>query len=1007
MKQFISCTLLLFLYLVTPALAISPATATPPSLPLSNFPTYAFLTPNAPDQDSENRIRNRLADYFRNYTNKDYESNEPIYLTNVTVDVSQRTVVLFTNDAFAMQPFTQEMVNRIKQDVIRLLPQPYNTYKITILAGGAPIDELVPQIFSDTETKGRTWATIDYKGNPWVTPVSRPVDITNGLKGRHIALWASHGYYYDNEKAMWKWQRPQLYCTTEDLFTQSFVVPFLIPMLENAGAIVYTPRERDWQREEVIVDNDTNLSDGSYRETTGIYGWQPGGSGFAHRQDLYFDHENPFTAGTYRMTDAQSGKRQNSQIVWQPRLPRDGKYAVYVSYASLPNSVSDAEYTVIHRGIATKFRVNQQMGGGTWVYLGTFDFAEGSSLENCVMLSNQSNYRGVVTADAVRFGGGMGNIARGDSEHPFVRSGYPRFLEGSRYFTQWAGMPYEVYGTKAGTNDYAEDINARSLAVNKIARGSVFLPGDSGLCVPIELSLAIHSDAGFQRDGSLVGTLGIYTTGKYTEGEYEGLLCEGLFPSLRSRLMSRDLCDMVMTQVENDLQKVCGEWTRRPMYDRNYSETRLPEIPSMILETMSHQNFADMLRGHDPTFKMSLSRAIYKGVLNYTASVHEIQNTVTQPLPVSHFSAILNAKGDSVELSWRPVTDPTDEKAMPDSYIVYISEGDKGYDNGQVTYTNRLCLPVKRGKLTRFMVRAANVGGISLPSEELCVYSARHEQYRLLIVNAFDRLAGPQPIDDENLRGFDFNIDPGVVYQYSPSYCGRQQYFYKDGFNSTGATELGCSGNDLANVIIAGNTFNFPTQHAKDFLFGDTTLSISSCSHLALEQGIPTQRYHALDLIFGAQRADGYSMNTRNTFSSLLCRVLSAYGEKGGSMLVSGAYIGEDIGLEFAERVLHLTPIGSYALNDASCQLTGLNTTFSIYCEPNEERYSIRRLSKFMPTVDAFCPVTDYQKQNTLAAAYQGTTNRTLTYGFPLECIREPEIRRAVMKASLAFILNK
>ena len=29
-------------------------------------------------------------------------------------------------------------------------------------------------------------------------------------------------------------------------------------MLENAGAIVYTPRERDWQRNEVIVDNDTH-----------------------------------------------------------------------------------------------------------------------------------------------------------------------------------------------------------------------------------------------------------------------------------------------------------------------------------------------------------------------------------------------------------------------------------------------------------------------------------------------------------------------------------------------------------------------------------------------------------------------------------------------------------------------------------------------------------------------------------------------------------------------------
>lgn len=37
------------------------------------------------------------------------------------------------------------------------------------------------------------------------------------------------------------------------------IIPYLIPMLENAGANVFTPRERDTQKQEVIVDNDGNL----------------------------------------------------------------------------------------------------------------------------------------------------------------------------------------------------------------------------------------------------------------------------------------------------------------------------------------------------------------------------------------------------------------------------------------------------------------------------------------------------------------------------------------------------------------------------------------------------------------------------------------------------------------------------------------------------------------------------------------------------------------------------
>ena len=971
-------------------------------------------------QPSVNKtIQNRLAPYFQNYTNTAFCSNDPIRLTDVEVDSQGRTIVLRANAGFAEQPFTRETVTRIRRDVTRLMPPPYNTYRIQILANGTPIEELIPLAWSDTIPEKRQWGSLEYKGNPWVSPMSLPYDITQGLWGRHFSVWPSHGSFYDTNKGVWKWQRPRLYCTTEDIFTQSFVIPFLIPMLENAGANIFVPRERDWQRHEVIVDNDINTPDGLYQETNGLLEWQEGSTGFSRLQDIYFDGENPFTAGTYRFADAQARKRQTSQIVWQPNLPQNGRYAVYVSYATLPTSVSDAEYTVRHQGIATKFRVNQQMGGGTWVYLGTFDFAAGSSTDNCVILTNQSNYRGVVTADAVRFGGGMGNIARGDSLHVPLRSEMPRYLEGSRYYAQWAGMPYELYKNKEGVNDYAEDINSRSLMTNRLARGSAYLPGDSGLCVPIELSLAIHSDAGFRQDTSHIGTLGIYTSGINTTGEFtDSLLIQGLMPSLRSRLMSRDLCDMVMTQVDTDIRTALGTWNRRQIYDRNYSETRMPQVPGMILETLSHQNFADLLRGHDPSFKMLLSRAIYKGLLQYTSAVHQCGTLVTQPLPVRDFSAIVSEKGDSVCLSWSPQYDVNDPSASPTGYIVYCSEGERGFDNGRRFYTSQITLPIRRGTLTRYKVRALNEGGVSMESEELCAYSSHQNRHSLLIVNGFTRLAGPQPIDNDSLRGFDFDQDPGVVYQHSTSYCGRQQCFDKKGYNSRDAAELGYSGSELEGMLMAGNTFDFPTQHASDFLLTDTTLCISSCSASALTQMVNEKWlngkwqmvngkcFDAIDLILGAQRQDGYSMNAVSAFPSALCQHLTQFTQGGGSLLVSGAYITEEIDPTFAAQTLHSTPAGLYALSDSTATLRGMNTQFSIYYEPNEERYSLRRLSMITPTSDAFCSVASTSQAASLAVAYQGPQYRTLTYGFPLECIRELETRRAVMAASLAFLLK-
>ena len=96
--------------------------------------------------------------------------------------------------------------------------------------------------------------------------ISAPLLPAKDWKADTSPFGKSHGKYYKNDKGCWEWQRPRLFCTTEDLFTQSFVIPYIIPMLENAGAIVYTPRERDWQRNEVIVDNDIHPQGCIYQE---------------------------------------------------------------------------------------------------------------------------------------------------------------------------------------------------------------------------------------------------------------------------------------------------------------------------------------------------------------------------------------------------------------------------------------------------------------------------------------------------------------------------------------------------------------------------------------------------------------------------------------------------------------------------------------------------------------------------------------------------------------------
>jgi hypothetical protein len=103
--------------------------------------------------------------------------------------------------------------------------------------------------------------------------------------------------------ARWEWQRARIFQTVEDLYTMSYVLPYLTPMLENAGAVVMLPRERDTQPNEVIVDNDNPES--GYSEMNGYYSWTKDkidAQGFAHTKEIYTGYDNPFKMGTFRST---------------------------------------------------------------------------------------------------------------------------------------------------------------------------------------------------------------------------------------------------------------------------------------------------------------------------------------------------------------------------------------------------------------------------------------------------------------------------------------------------------------------------------------------------------------------------------------------------------------------------------------------------------------------------------------------------------------------------------
>lgn len=131
------------------------------------------------------------------------------------------------------------------------------------------------------------------------------------------------------------------------------------------------------------------------------------------------------------------------------------------------------------------------------MYLGHFKFNKGEATRRVVLTNFSSFHDKVITADAVKIGGGMGNMARNpnaagslpnqkssDSSAIVIKttidakpiepviSGYPRYTEAARYWLQWAGMLDSIYSVTKGLNDYNDDYQSRGYWVNFLVGGS-------------------------------------------------------------------------------------------------------------------------------------------------------------------------------------------------------------------------------------------------------------------------------------------------------------------------------------------------------------------------------------------------------------------------------------------------------------------------------------------------------------------------------------------------------
>ncbi len=542
---------------------------------------------------------------------------------------------------------------------------------------------------------------------------------TGALTGKVVYVSAGHGFTWDPGLERWTTQRGNTNDIVEDLVSAETINQLLTTYLENAGAMVFTVRERDMNPEMVIVDagaggQGSASGTGAYSEDGAFTDSASGG--FRLGLAPYKDGENPFEGGSSRV--APTSTTASATATFSFSVEETGDFRVYAAWVAGDNRAPDARYAVRHAGGVSRFEVDQRRHGGTWMSLGRFHFAAGETY--AVEVTNASSVPGTfVSVDAIRVGGGMGDAARGNGSGPATSSlsGRPRWEENARYHIQFTGAPASVYDYTGDERN--DDVGARSRYAawqNEEGEDAVYV--------------AWHTNA----PAPGVGTSTFVYGPNPPDGTFDFTGAPG------SDVFGRLLHD----EVVNDMRAaIDAGWRDRGFYTAYFGELRKsnnPEMPSALCEVAFHSTDTDAAQLKEPKVRNVAARAFYQAIAKYFAT-RDGKAVVLLPEPPQKVR--LRLDGPIATLEWEaPDVDSKDLGGdAATGYRIYRSQDGRAFDDGvEVRTTSYSVDGLEPGVPVFFRVTAFNDGGESMPSPVLVGSPACSGRPEALLVHGFYRL---------------------------------------------------------------------------------------------------------------------------------------------------------------------------------------------------------------------------------------------------------------------------
>lgn len=235
---------------------------------------------------------------------------------------------------------------------------------------------------------------------------------------------------------------------------------------------------------------------------------------------------------------------------------------------------------------------------------------------------------------------------------------------------------------------------------------------------------------------------------------------------------------------------------------------------------------------------------------------------------------------------------------------------------------------------------------------------------------------------------------------------------------------FGRSGDSYADVVIAGNTFDFPYIHG--LALADANKGFVSTSVGAVESGlVKLQNYKLIDLILGKQKltitGNGNTGLRYFAFSKKLQQEITNFVNQGGDIFISGQYIVSDLydsrssegSIDFAQKVLGISKgegsvsySGSLSINagamDSNIKKSSLNYSSTL----NEKQYIVESPDIIAPSgeIESEIFLTFSDTGNAAGVFTKKGKSRGVIMSIPFESIWDSNVRSLLMRQLVDYL---